>query len=312
LKKLTESQWKWADLLIKALGVAIISALISVFGIISQNSRERIALDATQRENALARAERKLNALVQFGSAQKKLDVDVGMSLFKTFVENYLKLSAKSSSEIRQTIVMLRLIALNFQDVPINLKPLFEDLDARLELRDQACEQNSDFAIVPGGIDQQIDATIRKELRDQLRDVAKEVANRQAFRMTFLAGKLSDVEGVKAGDVTFFEDVPFAIQVEKIEKDNIRILVQQTELDKKGEPILIKAGKTIGPFSLSYFDMPLLDNIKIYDTTRISVILQKIENDQAFIRKLNFSSDLAADRFDIKEMSRKIVEEENK
>ena len=321
MKELTESQWKWADLLIKGLGVAVITASISVFGIISQNSRERIAredrkaqqemaLQATQRENTLARAERQLNALVQFASAQKKLDVDAGMSLFKTFVDNYLVPSAKSADEIRQTIVMLRLIAINFQDVPINLKPLFEDLDTRLALPDQAREQNSVRAIGPGGIDQQIDATTRKDLREQLRDVAKEVANRQAFRMTFLSGKLSDVEEVGVGDVTFFENVPFAIKVMEIKEDKVRLLIKQTEFDEKGEPIIIENAKSIGPFSLSYFDMPLLDNIKIYDTTRISVTLQKTEKDKAFIRKLSFSSDLAADRFDVKEISREMVEEE--
>ena len=246
MKHLTELQWKWADLFIKGVGATIIAALISWFGIFSQNQREHLAC-----------AERQLYALVEFGSAQKKVDIDVGMSLFKNFIENYLKLSAESEDEIRQTIVMLRLIAINFQDVPINLKPLFEDLDARLALSEQTNTPQDNLTVNPGEITTPVEASVKKELREQLREVAKEVANRQASRLTFLKGRYSDLEEVEVGTLTNFEDVPFAIRVEKIEEDKVRLSVRQTELNDKGEPILLEYAKTIGPFWLSYFDMPL-------------------------------------------------------
>ena len=57
----------------------------------------------------------------------------------------------------RQQLVLLRLVALNFEDVPLDLKPLYEDLDQRLS---------------------------NPADRQSLRGIAREVSLRQAFRMT--------------------------------------------------------------------------------------------------------------------------------
>jgi hypothetical protein len=52
---MTESGWKLADLLVKALAVALISALVSIYG---------IRLEKTRKE--LARQDSRLDTLVEF------------------------------------------------------------------------------------------------------------------------------------------------------------------------------------------------------------------------------------------------------
>jgi len=56
-------------------------------------------------------------------------------------------------------------------------------------------------------------------------------------------------------------------------------------------------------FGVDYFDMPLVDNTKLGDK-RISVLQLDNDGKKAIIRVITFDSYLAADRFDIKEMTK--------
>ena len=117
----SDTRWKALDLFVKATAGALIAAAVALFGYWMQEEQRRAAEENSQ-----------LRALVEFNSAQKTLDVNVGMQLLSKFVDYYLKPAPESLEANRQTLLMLRLLSLNFQDVPINLKPLFEDLDKRL------------------------------------------------------------------------------------------------------------------------------------------------------------------------------------
>jgi hypothetical protein len=57
---------------------------------------------------------------------------------------------------------------------------------------------------------------------------------------------------------------------------------------------------------VSYFDIPMVDNIKLDKTNRVAVLLMKLEKEKssAELRLVSFLPDLAIDRFDIKEMTR--------
>ena len=128
------------------------------------------------------------------------------MQMFRAFIDKYLDVSVEGAAQIKENMVLLRLIALNFQDVPLNLKPLFEDLDVRLNSdrpeavrhigrRRQGLEDwNTDV----------LSDDVRADLRLELKTIAKEVANRQAFRLTFLEGALTDFEAVRKRTTSAF------------------------------------------------------------------------------------------------------------
>lgn len=286
---MTESQWKWADLIIKGVGVALITGAITVYSV-----------NLKRAQDELARQDRRLNAAIQFASSQKTLDANLGMQLFQKFVEHYLKNESSSTDQkTEQTILMLRLIALNFQDVPINLKPLFENLDRRILASQPPGKNNAADTIA---------AEPHPKLLNQLRDVAKEVANRQAFRLTFLDGEMLPEESLGVNEVSFFKTIPYGVRVKDIQPDGVEILIEEFIYNEKGEKIF-KGGKRIGPFWVSYYDMPLVDNVKIDKNIRISVSLRAIEGSKARIRLMLFNSDLAADRFDVKELSREFIDD---
>jgi hypothetical protein len=263
----SDSRWKALDLFVKATAGALIAAAVALYGYWMQEEQRRSAEENSQ-----------LRALVEFNSAQKTLDVNVGMQLLSKFVDYYLKPAPESFEANRQTLLMLRLLSLNFQDVPINLKPLFEDLDKRLRESGQASAP---------------------ELRDQLVGIAQEVANRQAYRFAFVGGILAKPVSVQKGDeVSFLEQgIPLTLKIVNIGDDHVGVVLRELGSANPRE---------FGPFTVSYFDVPMVDNVKLDKTNRVAVLLVKLEKEKngAQLRLVSFLPDLAIDRFDIKEMTR--------
>ena len=163
-------------------------------------------------------------------------------------------------------------MALNFQDVPVQLRPLFEDIDKQL---------------------------LRNEDRLALRKIAQDVAERQAFRLTIGGTYNSGSIDVKKGDqirITALDPTTY-VQIESVQTEYIEASIVSG---------LALAG-TVGPFAVGYFTWPITDNTKLQNS-RLSVMLLQGGSQQAKIRIIVFDSDLAPDRFDIKELGKKLRE----
>ena len=61
--------------------------------------------------------------------------------------------------------------------------------------------------------------------------------------------------------------------------------------------------RSVGPFEVTSFDEPLVDNILLGDF-RVALLLLDSSDAKARVRIIGFPRHLAADRFDIKDMSR--------
>jgi len=97
---------------------------------------------------------------------------------------------------------------------------------------------------------------------------------------------------VEAGKEISIQNFPFKVTIAKVAHD--RVFAS-----------LVLPDRTLGPFSVSYFDMPLVDNTKV-GNLRVSLILLNTDGESAQVRLVCFASDLAADRFDVKELAREI------
>ena len=159
-------------------------------------------------------------------------------------------------------------MALNFQDVPIQLRPLFEDLDRQLT---------------------------RAEDRRQLRDVAQEVATRQAFRLTVGGGYNSGPLTVKTGDVLEIPELLATVTIESVGKDSFR-----AHIDSK---LPRPAGSDRSTWDTS---SGRSRTIRSSASCACASCCWTPSGGQATIRVIAFSSELAADRFDIKELSRSL------
>jgi hypothetical protein len=253
---ISDSTLKLLDIIVKAFLGLVVTGLATAYGLYLQAENDR----RVTRES-------KAQSIIDLASKQKDLDVQTAITMFQSLTTSYLKTGTTSDQHLlRQRLLLLRLVALNFQDVPIQLRPLFEDLDSQLTERSD---------------------------RDALRAIAKEVASRQAFRLT-VGGGYNLTFHVKAGDPPIeLDELHTKIVIKAINKESIT-----AEIDSD----LVTSGP-IGPFEVGYFSWPITDNTKLHEY-RISVLLLSVVDGQATVRVVWFDSDLAADRFDIKELGR--------
>jgi hypothetical protein len=246
---------KICDLLIKGVLGIVITAAIAFFSIRSENNRQESA-----------RLSNKLNVLVEFITKQKELDITQGMRMFETLMGHYFQKDAAQSGpqSFKDKLVLLRLIALNFQDLPINLKPLYQQLDGQLA-------DNKD--------------------KDDLKEVGREVARRQAYRLTAANGQDLGVMSLKAGEPVEIPSLQLKLSIDKITRDYIQVQFDFGE-------------RIVGPFQVTYFDVPLVDNTKV-GALRVSLILLKSDEQAktADVRLIAFENYLAMDRFDVKDLT---------
>lgn len=107
--------WDKADIVIKGIGIAVISGAITLYGIWANNSREREA-----------EINRKAQLFVQTMSNRETSESNLRAKMFEQLMNHYFE---KKDEEAQ--LLFLKLIALNFQEY-LNVKPLFEHLDRKL------------------------------------------------------------------------------------------------------------------------------------------------------------------------------------
>lgn len=268
----------WEVFVKGAIGI-LVAGVVTVIGFTVESNRKELAEREESKRVMLAEENKTLTAMKELTAKQKEMDLNLGIQMFQTLMTNYLKVSGSQEGRAnrQQQTLLLRLISSNFLDSPINIKPLFEDLDSHL--------------------------TDPQE-KQRLREIAMDAARHQAFRLTLENGRIFDPEKLfKKGDSLAIPLTPATITIDEVGKDSIKAsLISESPFGEK---------KTLGPFSVNYFDTPLLDNTKLFDR-RVSLLLLKIEGEKAKVRVVIFDSYLAPDRFDIKENSRSFQTNEYK
>lgn len=254
-------QWlKLADLIVKGLLGLLASGVIAYVGLAFQD-----------RWHQQEQANKAYQAVQESLAKQKDLDINLSLKMFETLMSQYLRADRDLAppDRARQQLLLLQLIALNFQDTPLNLKPLFQHLAGQLS---------------------------EPTLRQQLQDLAIQVANRQAFRLTLQNGLDYGRITVRAGDEVPLPELASRLQVSELIDAGVVLLLRSQITARE---------RTIGPFLVTYFDLPIVDNTKIGEK-RVAVTLLNHDGQTAALRVIIFDSYLAADRFDIKESTKEL------
>jgi hypothetical protein len=113
--KINKDAWDKADIVIKGIGIAAISGVITLYGIWANNSREREA-----------EINRKAQLFVQTMSNRETSESNLRAKMFEQLMNHYFEKKDEGAQ-----LLFLKLIALNFQEY-LNVKPLFEHLDKKL------------------------------------------------------------------------------------------------------------------------------------------------------------------------------------
>lgn len=193
----------------------------------------------------------------QIVSERERADADLRARMFENLIKSFFGDTSKDSYG-KKRITMLRLLSLNFHE-SFDLKPLFEELDYEL----------------------------KGDNREELRRVAKEVTEKQeatlsqvkegvVFNITFEGegeenGKMIPPSGKEA-----YESHRLGIVVTEIGKDDDYVKLHITDMPEGNAKIASIADLS---FKLTYYDMPFIDNTKLFNNTRFAVTLKGIGKD---------------------------------
>jgi len=280
---------------------------------------------------------------MQVMSEREKADTAIRQEMFKTLLTNYLgrfdadKNVRETPESFRRRIMFLDLLSLNFQEY-LNARPLFEDVRSRLE-RAKAGKRKG------GG---EYDAL--GKLQEELFRVAKNVASRQSSTLALSginrsfdmqrgetvcvrlhsvdnlkeldAGGERPLEGIKKGSCTEGTDTvrPIdkvfpAIDVELLEVNEADVQVRVTpnrELFIKDTFVYSRRASPV-EFQVSYFDLPYMDNTRLFDGSRFALLVTSIDKEKstAYFDVVIFKGDFSSlrDRPVFEEMLKKLNEE---
>jgi hypothetical protein len=129
------------------------------------------------------------------------------------------------------------------------------------------------------------------------------VSNRQAYRLTAEPDGVFDtgLQEVSAGDTLPLPELLAELIVESVRPSRVMVRLESREMgDRK-----------FGPFEVSYFDAPLVDNAKL-GTFRVAVVLRGSDGRRASLRVIGFPPYLAGDRIDVKALSQAYRDQEVK
>lgn len=264
------------DLVVRGFGTLLVTAVIGALGFYVDASLQGIERQWRMVEQRSVQA----RSVIELTHSQQALETDIATRLLENLMQEFFpddeaQLPAEQVHE--RQLLQLRLTALNFQDIAINLKPFYEHLEREL-------------------------AGESPEAAARLKAIAREIANRQAYRLAFEGGIDIRPTTLRLNEVASIPQL-------RLRSESVALTV--TEIGEEVARIRISAPYQgeIGPIEVSYFDMPLVDNVKLRAyNLRLALMLLETRPDEGEvdIRAVAFQPYMAGDRFDLHEATRQL------
>lgn len=235
---MVEKSKYWIDILAKLLpGIGAIIAGILIPLVIHINGEKN-------RSNEL---------YAEIVSNRERADSELRAQTFKNLIECFFGNSTQQKTS-KERLTFLRLLALNFHE-SFDLKPLFEELESALE----------------------------GEEKQKAREIAREVVGKQE-------AMLSHIEEGMVFERTLYEGEENGIMLPPDKQkayNGHRLGVHATEIGENEdyvrlhvfdipEGIIDRGNEAEISFRLSYYDMPFVDNTKLFNGTRFAITLKEV------------------------------------
>jgi uncharacterized Rmd1/YagE family protein len=233
----------WIDILSKLLpGIGAVIAGIFIPLVISMNSEKN-------RSNQL---------YAEIVSKREASDTELRARMFENLISSFFGDVAKHKAGKKEQLTLLRLVAFNFHE-SFDLRPLFEGLESELGT----------------------------EERESLKDIAREIVAKQeamlsyvkeglVFRKTLYQGAENGIMVPPVGQQGY-KGHRLGIEASDIGKDNDYVVLRVVDISDENKEV----GDNVEvQFKLSYYDMPFVDNTKLFDNARFAITLKEIGNDK--------------------------------
>jgi hypothetical protein len=263
-------------------------------------------------------------------SEREKSDIALRGEMFRTLVDTYFTRKSEDArkaaggnsadrtegqrllNSIEQDIMLSDLLSRNFET--IDVRPLFEDLDRRLA----SLQGGGDLAAVTA------DQKRAFLLRERLRRVAAGATARQRLLLEWAGGSVfgADVESCPSQDASATEGYAITTKIFSVNTrsqkepytDSLPVsvtnkysdYVKVTSLKDASVSILgpfsAKASQAVPPsFTVTYFDMPLLETVRLSSGERVAFTVAKHVSARTCSRRLDDDSLTPGERAELGE-----------
>jgi hypothetical protein len=254
-----KDHWDKVAILLAPVGGLFTAIAIALFGFISSSK-----LDRRQAVETNVRLYTELMSRRE--ESESSLRKDMLVSIISSFLNS-------DKNDINNDVLSLELLAYNFHE-SLNLKPLFLDLTRRISIAE---------AGAPAGARKEEYA----EYKDRLENVAREIARKQMIVLEGVGKRFdrtidlsSDPDGSSLDPETLtLEGVATTVSVDVVHVDPVNREVQVSVSIETPDPDQGSQTK-VATFMVSFFDFPMIDNLRLTDGQRCALVLTNF-NDHA-------------------------------
>jgi hypothetical protein len=259
--------WDKVQIVLAPMGGLLTALAIALFGFFTSSKLDqRQALETNTRlySELMSRREESESALRK----------DMLVSIIASFLN-------PNKNDLNNDVLSLELLAYNFHE-SLNLKPLFLDLMRRIK-RDEAAApsaaKKAEYA----------------EYQARLENVAREIARKQMIVLEGVGRRFdrtidlsSDPDGTSLDSAVMMLDsvqTTVSIDVSHVDRDNREVEVSvsiETPDPEQGQQTKVAS------FTVSFFDFPMIDNLRIAHGQRVALVLTNFSEQSADLTAVLF------------------------
>jgi len=262
-----KDHWDKVQIILAPMGGLLTAIAIAMFGFITSNKLDqRQALETNTRlySELMSRREESESALRK----------DMLVSIISSFLN-------PNRTDLNDDVLRLELLAHNFHE-SLNLKPLFLDLMRRIKRAEAAAPSATKKAEYA-------------EYTERLEGVAREIARKQMIVLEGVGKRFDrtiDLSGDPDGTsletaVMTLDSVQtnFSIDVVQVDRVNREVLVSVSI--ETPDPAQGRQTK-VATFTVSFFDFPMIDNLRIAHGQRCALVLTNFSDQSAELTAVLF------------------------
>ena len=265
--------WDKLQIILQPVGGLLTAAAIALFGFVTSDKldqRQAIETNTRLYSELMSRREESESALRK----------DMFVNIISSFLD-------KTGSDLNGDVLNVELLAYNFHE-SLNLKPLFLDLKRRIAIGEAQAttpEAKSEYT----------------GLAARLERVAREIARRQVIVLEGAGRKYDstidltqDAEGTSLDPETLTlegRETTLGVDILSVDRVNRELTVSMNVATP--DPELGSQNKSM-TFNVSYFDFPMIDNIRLAYGQRCAVVLNNFSEHSADLTVLLFPGTYAS------------------
>ena len=268
-----KDHWDKLQIILQPVGGLLTAAAIALFGFVTSNKLDqRQAIESNTRLYSELMSKRE--------ESESALRKDMFVNIISSFLD-------KGGTDLSGDVLNLELLAYNFHE-SLNLKPLFLDLKRRISAGEAGATTPESKVAYAG-------------YSDRLERVAREIARRQMIVLEGAGRKYDstvdlsqDPDGISLDPVTLSldgKDTTLGLDILGVDRENRELTVSMNV--ETPDPELGRQTKSM-TFNVSYFDFPMIDNIRLTYGQRAAVVLNNFSDQSADITVVLFPGTYAS------------------